>query len=71
MPVTKVIDPPGTILTFIKQFVRKNGHTPTIKQICEGTGYKSTASVHTHLCKLERLGKIRRPSPGSRAMVVL
>ena len=48
------------ILNCIKDFMVENGFTPTIREICLGTGYQSTATVHDHFMKLIRLGYIEQ-----------
>ncbi|MCM1048685.1 MAG: LexA repressor [Clostridiales bacterium] len=46
------------VYNFIVEFIKKNGYSPSIKEICDGTGLKSTASVYNHLLMLQILGKI-------------
>ena len=48
------------VLRFIKDFMLVNGYTPTIREICNGTGYSSTSTVHEHFEKLVRLGYIEK-----------
>ncbi len=43
---------------------------PTVREICEGTGFKSTSTVHAHLKTLERKGYITRRSGLTRAIVL-
>ncbi len=41
---------------------RTDGIAPTVREICDATGFKSTSTIHNHLNTLERLGLItRRP----------
>lgn len=44
------------VLKFVHDFINDNGYSPTIREICDAIGLKSTSSVHTHLTKLETLG---------------
>lgn len=46
------------IHNFLVDFITKNGYSPSVREICEGTDLKSSASVHEHLIMLERLKKI-------------
>lgn len=46
------------ILIFIKNFMIKEGYTPTIRQIGFGVGLKSTSSVQTYFNKLVERGDI-------------
>lgn len=43
---------------FIVDFIKNNGYSPTVREICVGTGLKSTSSVYYHLITLKMLGKI-------------
>lgn len=47
------------ILNFIRE-CSQNGVPPTIREICNATGLRSTSSVHNHLKKLEDGGYINR-----------
>ena len=46
------------VYNFIVGFVTENGFAPSVREICAGTGLKSTSSVHSHLLGLESEGKI-------------
>lgn len=48
------------VLKFIKQFMLKEGYTPTIRQIGFGIGLKSTSSVQTYFNRLVERGDIVR-----------
>ena len=37
------------ILAYIKNEILKKGYPPTVREICETVGLKSTSSVHSHL----------------------
>lgn len=47
---------------------RDEGIPPTVREICEATGFKSTSTVHAHLNTLENLGLITRRSGCTRAI---
>lgn len=53
------------VYNFILQYTREYGYAPSVREIAEGLGLKSTSSVHSHLKKLQEEGKIemRRNSP--------
>lgn len=59
------------ILDFIKVQTREYGYPPSVREICEAVGFKSTSSVHAHLKTLEQLHYIRRASSKTRAIDVL
>lgn len=46
------------VYNFIVEFIKKNGYSPSVREICMGTGLKSTSSVYNHLLTLQFLGKI-------------
>ncbi len=47
-----------------------DGIPPTVREICEGTGFKSTSSVHAHLKTLENMGYITRRAGLTRAIAI-
>lgn len=49
------------ILDFLKERIQQ-GVPPSVREICEATGIRSTSSVHSHLCALEKGGYITRAS---------
>lgn len=48
------------ILNFIIESIRDKGYPPTIAELCEEFGIKSTNGVNDHLVALERKGYIQR-----------
>ena len=58
------------IYDYIIYFFQQNGYAPSMRDICKGTGLKSTSSVYVHLTKLERDGKIKLDSNKTRAIKV-
>lgn len=59
------------ILDFIKLEVRDKGYPPSVREICDAVGLKSTSTVHGHLTRLEKKGFIRRDSTKPRAIEVI
>lgn len=55
------------ILKFIKEYHTKHSLTPSIREICKGTGLKSTSSVSYHLAKLVENGTLVNDKNKSRA----
>lgn len=47
------------ILNFVNQFVSENGYSPSVREIGEGVGLRSTASVSYHLQALQDKGLLR------------
>ena len=56
------------VLDFIKSYLTENGFPPSIRDIAEGVGLQSTATVHWHLTTLERRGLIIRHAGGKRML---
>lgn len=46
------------MLGYIKDFMLKNGTTPTLREIGEGIGFSSTNTVHYYFTKLVMKGYI-------------
>ncbi|HID87583.1 MAG TPA: repressor LexA [Anaerolineae bacterium] len=59
------------ILRFIKDFIRRNGYPPTIREIGEAVGISSTSVVNYNLNILEREGCIQRNRTVSRGIRVV
>ncbi|SHJ47232.1 transcriptional repressor LexA [Paramaledivibacter caminithermalis] len=59
------------ILEFIRSEVNSKGYPPSVREICQAVGLKSTSTVHGHLRRLEKKGYIRRDSTKPRAIEVL
>lgn len=59
------------ILKEIKLSVDEKGYPPTVRELCNKVGLKSTSTVQSHLTKLEKLGYIKREHGAPRAITVL
>ncbi len=59
------------ILEFIKSEILEKGFPPSIREICDYVGLKSTSSVHAHLETLEQRGYIKRNLSKSRSIEIL
>lgn len=59
------------ILDFLKSEVSKKGYAPTVREICEHVGLKSSSTVHSHLNKLEKHGYIKKDPNKPRAITIL
>ena len=58
------------VFDFITLYREKRGYPPSVREICEATGLKSTATVHGHLSRIERKGYIVRDPQKPRAISV-
>lgn len=59
------------ILAFIKSEVDSRGYPPSVREIGEAVGLRSSSTVHGHLTRLEELGYIRRDPSKPRAIEIL
>jgi len=48
------------ILDFIRQYIQKNGFSPTLTEIAHALGVSSLATVHEHLTTMVKKGIIKR-----------
>ncbi len=59
------------ILRYMKSQISVKGYPPSVREICEAVGLRSTSTVHGHLAKLEDRGYIRRDATKPRAIEIL
>ena len=57
------------ILDYIREKIRVNGYPPSVREIGEAVGLKSSSTVHAHLVKLEEKGYIRKDPSKPRAII--
>ena len=63
-------DPQAKILAYIQKATLQKGYPPSVREICDATGLKSTSTVHGHLIRLEKKGLLYRDSMKPRAISV-
>ena len=68
---TKASEKQKRILEYIKECLLSRGYPPTVREICEAVGLKSTSSVYSHLEQLEANGLIRRDPTKPRAIEIV
>ena len=61
-------DNQAKILAFIKSEIQEKGYPPSVREICDAVGLKSTSTVHGHLQRLQKKGLIHRDAMKPRAM---
>ncbi|NLY51390.1 MAG: transcriptional repressor LexA [Firmicutes bacterium] len=59
------------VLEFIKERVREKGYPPSVREIGEAVGLRSSSTVHGHLRRLESKGYIRRDPTKPRAIEII
>ena len=61
-------DMQARILAYIEQEIRTRGYAPSVREIGEAVGLKSTSTVHGHLTRMEKKGLLRRDATKPRAI---
>ena len=64
-------DRQSAILEFIREHVRTKGFPPTMREIGEAFGIRSTNGVNDHLKALERKGCIKHDRQKSRTLSIV
>ncbi len=59
------------ILDFIKSEIQTKGYPPSVREIANAVGLKSTSTVHGHLQRLEKRGLLHRDAMKPRAMEIV
>ena len=59
------------ILEYIKSEIQTKGYPPSVREIANAVGLKSTSTVHGHLTRLEKKGLLHRDAMKPRAMEVI
>ena len=60
--MARTSDKPEQILEFVNQFVQENGFAPSVREIGEAVGLRSTASVSYHLQLMQSKGLLMSPA---------
>lgn len=50
------------VFNCIAEYIKEHNYPPSIRELCELTGIKSTSSVHRYVCDLIQKGKIETDS---------
>ena len=69
--MTKLSGKDFEILEFIKEQQNLKGFPPSVREICDAVGLKSTATIHSRLKKLEIHGMIVRDSSKNRSIKIV
>jgi len=70
-PNDKISEKQFQIFKYIVDSIKNIGYPPSVREIAEAVGLSSSATVHSHLKKLEELGYIRRGKGSSRTIEIL
>ena len=56
------------VMDYIRKFVEENGYTPSVREIAQECGIKSTATVHSYLERLKTRGFLSKAENKKRSM---
>ncbi len=56
------------ILDFVREFSQNNGYSPSVREIMQAVGLRSTAAVHYHIEALKRSGELLGADGKNRAI---
>lgn len=59
------------VLNAIRTFTAERGYSPSVRDLCEMCGLRSTSSVHAHLKSLEKKGYLKKHENQPRALVLV
>lgn len=59
------------LLTFIETFIKEHGYSPSYREIMDGLGYTSVATVSLHVNSLIKRGHIRKRDHEARSLEVV
>ena len=59
------------ILSYMKSEIKKKGYPPTVREMCQALGIKSTSTAHKDIASLEKKGYIRKDTSKPRAIEIL
>lgn len=48
------------VLAYVKEQIKKNGYAPSVREICQALGLRSTSTVHGYLARLQKKGLIQK-----------
>ncbi|MBQ8427886.1 MAG: repressor LexA, partial [Clostridia bacterium] len=48
------------VMDYIRKFTEENGYTPSVREIGQECGIKSTATVHSYLSRLQAKGLLNK-----------
>lgn len=59
------------IYEYIKKHILDKGYPPSVREICDAVGLRSTSTVHGHLDRLQQKGLIRKDPTKPRAIELI
>lgn len=56
------------VLKFIEDFMEENGYAPSVREICQHMGFKSTATAYNYLERMKSCGMLQKTDNKKRAV---
>lgn len=69
--MTTLTERQQAVLVYIETFMARHGYPPTVREIGDGMGIRSTNGVNDHLRALERKGWLRKEPTKSRGLQIV
>ena len=66
----KLNEKEAAVLGYVTRVIEERGFAPSVRDVCEAFGYKSTSTAQMYLDRLVSLGYIRREDGRSRSIVL-
>lgn len=67
----QIKDKQKEIYDYLKLHSETKGYPPSVREICDAVGLKSTSTVHGHLKRLEKKGLLKRDPTKPRALEIM
>lgn len=58
------------VMDYIRKFTEENGYTPSVREIAQECGIKSTATVHSYISRLQDKGYLNKTDNKKRAVAI-
>ena len=69
--MARTTDKAQRILDFVNQFLQENGFAPSVREIGEAVGLRSTSSVSYHLQQLQEKGLLHAPDAKGKSRAIV
>ena len=71
MDDSKITEKQMKVLEYVKEQIKKNGYAPSVREICQALGLKSTSTVHGYLARLQKKGLIQKAALKPRTIRIM
>lgn len=65
------LDKQKKIIDFVNRYHTEKGYPPSVREICQAVGFKSTSTVHAYIKRLEEEGQLIKDATKPRALKIL